>query len=88
MLSQHREVIRKNCVLLNAELPCRELLHILYQDGFMSNVNVMEIMERLPSERNMFFLLLIQRKGPEAFEALVRALKTARRADLVEVLMG
>lgn len=87
MLRHHRDAIRRNFVLLARELPCQEVLNQLHQDGILSASMVEEILEQPASVRNSSLILLIERRGPNAFSVFIDALKKAKRPDLADRLM-
>jgi caspase 2 len=86
MLKAERDCIRQNFVCLVRELPCHEVLAFLYQDGVFNERMMNEILELPFSERNFALLMLLQRRGPRAFTSFVKALKQAKREDLVQTL--
>ena len=88
MLKSERESIRRNFVSLVEELPCDKVASYLYQDGVISNNMLCEILEFQPTQRSYHLLILLQRRGPRAFQSFIRALKYANREDLAASLIS
>lgn len=86
MLKRDRALITSNFVLLTNEIPCMHVLNCLHQDEIISSSMVLEILEKPASSRNCHLLLLLERRGPNAFNSFINALKKANRHDLVDVL--
>ena len=86
MLKAERDSIRQNFVCLVRELPVHDVLAFLFQDGIFNTRMMEEILELSISDRSFALLMLLQRRGPRAFTSFIKALKHAKREDLVQTL--
>ena len=86
MQKEHRDIIRKNWVRLSEETPFPQILTHLFQEKIINKATVEDILWEKPTHRNWAFLDCLQRSGPEAFHAFIRALKNCHRQDLVDLL--
>lgn len=83
MLKAESNAIRQNFVLLVRELPFREVVSYLYQDGLLSEFMVLDLLNESPSNQNFELLFLLFRRGPRAYTSFLKALEKAKRQDLV-----
>lgn len=86
MLRCDRDIIRQNFVFLCKEIPCKELVPILFEQCIFSAQVAQEILSEPLHQQNMSFLFILMRRGPKAFAAFIQALKLINRSDIIDAL--
>jgi hypothetical protein len=87
MEQAHRDLIRDNWLILLGSLCLDDVLPVLYQNRFLSQDLIDQInCEKTPKDRTYAFLVLIQKRGPNAFPALLAALYQTDQLHLCDRL--
>lgn len=86
MLKCDRDIIRQNFVHLVKEIPCKDLVPIMFEQGIFSPQVCEEILSEPLYNQSMSFLFILMRRGPNAFNAFLKALKQVNRSDIIDKL--
>ena len=88
MEQAHRDIIRKNVVLLSKELDVVLILPYLYQQRIFSEFHIEKIIyQEVQANRFWFFITNLQRCGPKAYPIFIEAIATGQKHlfDLMDI---
>ncbi len=88
MEQAHRDIIRKNVVLLSKELDVVPILPYLYQQRIFSDFQIEKIIYReVQDERFSFFITTLQRSGPKAYPVFIESIAKGQKHlfDLMDI---
>lgn len=80
-------ILRQNWTFLVKHLPTADVADILYENKMLTYFMREDIMaQRNKSDEARLFLLILQRRGPNAFSEFRQGLETLGRRDILNVL--
>ena len=82
----HRDVIRKNLVLLSRELDVVLILPYLYKERIFSDFHIEKIIyQDVQAQQFWYFITTLQRSGPKAYPVLIDAIAEVQK-HLLELM--
>ena len=88
MQEDRRKIIRRNFEILSKDLDPKPLMSFLFQEGIITEDDMDNVNSIKPrKEKSEALLLMLLRKGPNAFLALVEGLITKKKQWLATLLL-